>query len=83
MEMYEFQVMVDFRGTVEGYSKLDAWNRLRNQACNAIDDFEGSHIGRLARPTSYFLKVDSIPPQSRSDPQEPSIVLPNVMDWLP
>ena len=85
MEEYEFQLIVNFRGTVVGFSKKDAWDRLRQSLYYSVEDFDSSHLGYLKKPVRVYPSMwkDGFSQTSRSDQPQNHIVLPDNMDWLP
>ena len=78
-ETYEFKALLQIEGTVHGYSKLDAYNSLRDLERWSYDTFEDSLLGRVDF-AEFYLKVDTIVPKA---PEPEQVILPDNRMWLP
>jgi hypothetical protein len=80
-EMYNFDVMINVKGRVKGYSKRDAYATLAQLVRWSKETFEDSLPGRLDDSFTMF-GVKGIPTVPKA-PEPEQVILPDSRMWLP
>lgn len=80
-EMYNFDVMINVKGRVKGYSKRDAYATLAQLARWSQETFEDSLQGRV--DTGFFSigAKEMIPVPKAPEPEQ--VILPDSRMWRP